>query len=85
MDNAVPSALTGRWLIGPIAAIAEDVRHEVEDMPQKRFRKDEAICTLVNDDHNIEGLGGINTVAYDTNLSNPRILRSQHTHNKSCA
>lgn len=85
MDNAVPPALTGRWIVGPITAIAEDVRHEVEDMPQKRFRKDEAIRTLVNDDHNIEGLGGINTVAYDTKLSNPRDLRSQHTLNKSCA
>ena len=49
MDNAVPSVLLRRRLVGPITAIAEGVRHGVEDMPQKRFRKDKAVYDLANE------------------------------------
>ena len=82
MDDAIPSALVGRWIVGPIAAIAEGVRHRVEDMPQKSFRKDEAVCASVNNDR---GLDGLYTVAYGTMRSHPRNLRSRQTRNRSCA
>ncbi len=51
VDNAVPSVLLRRRLIGPITAIAEGVRHGVEDMPQKRFGKNKAVYALANDNH----------------------------------
>lgn len=51
MDNTVPSALVVPWLVGPVAAIAEGVYHRENDMPQKSFRKNKAIHTLVNDGH----------------------------------
>lgn len=55
MDNAVPPTPVGRRFFGPIAAIAQGVRHGVEDMPQERFRKNKAVCTLVIDDQDIQG------------------------------
>lgn len=57
MDNTVPSALVGRWLVGAIGAIAESVGHGVKDMPQKRFRKNEATRTLVKDYENMPDFG----------------------------
>ena len=56
MDNAVPFVLVRRWLVGSIAAIAEGVRHGVEDMPQKSFGKNKAVCASVNNDHGIQEL-----------------------------
>lgn len=56
MNNAVPAAFVRTWFVGSIAAIAEGVCHGVEDMPQKRFRKHNAVCALINDDHNVQGL-----------------------------
>lgn len=56
MNNAVPAAFVRKWFVGSIAAIAEGVCHEVEDMPQKRFRKNKFVCALIDDDHNVQGL-----------------------------
>lgn len=57
MNNTVPSALVGPWLVGPIAAIAKGVYHRVDDVPQKSFRKNKAVYALVNDGHSKYGLG----------------------------
>lgn len=51
MNNTVPSALVGPWLVGPIAAIAKGVYHRVDDVPQKSFRKNKAVYALVKDGH----------------------------------
>ena len=87
MDNSVPTRLMGRRLIGPMAAIAERVRHGVENMPQESLGKDKAVCAsssiLTAVHRNFMGRG--NTVACDTKLSDPRDLRGRHIRNRSCA
>ena len=51
MDNAIPSALKGMNLVGPIAAIEEGIRHGVEDVPEKGFGQDKAVYRfLVNNE-----------------------------------
>lgn len=85
MDNAVPSGLMSRWLVGPMAAIAECVHHGVENVPQKSLRKDKAIALLSIMTAVYRNIGEIYTVACDTKLSDPRSLRSQHIRNRSCA